>query len=74
MENADALKIWSLVQDQVIVGGMGVVLGINHIAVWKAIEKYRIRDELDVFEKVIRAFSHVRELERLKEETRGRGK
>lgn len=35
---------------------MGGIVDINHMAVWKAIEKYQVEDELRTFEKVIQTF------------------
>ena len=50
--NVDALKIFSVVRNQFIMG-MEMPIDINHVAVWTAIEKYGIPKERDTFEKVI---------------------
>ena len=52
-ENRDALKIFALIKNQYIMGMNGPI-EINHVAVWKAIEKYAIERECETFEKVIR--------------------
>ena len=52
-ENKDALMIFSIVKNQFIMGAE-MPIDINHLAVWKAIEKYGIKKEKETFEKVIR--------------------
>lgn len=42
-----------------IVGGMGSIIGINHLAVWGAIDRYRIKHPVRCFEKVLRVFADV---------------
>lgn len=58
-ENRDAIRIWHLTESQVITGGMGAVFGINHMAVWAAIDRYPIRHPVQTFEKVLRLFSEI---------------
>jgi len=58
-DNREAMWIWQVTENQVIVGGMGAVIGINQLAVWKAIEMYRAKDPVKVFEKVLRLFQEV---------------
>jgi hypothetical protein len=51
-ENDDALRIFFLVKDQVIMGMSGPV-AINHQAVHEAMRLYRIRNRRECFEKVL---------------------
>jgi len=55
-ENRDAVRIFSIVRNQYIMGMNGPI-SINHLAVWKAIEKYGIQKERETFEKIIRLSS-----------------
>ena len=50
--NVDALKIYSIVRNQFIMG-MEAPVDINHVAVWTAIGKYGITRERETFEKVL---------------------
>lgn len=63
-ENVDAVRIWGIVADQRIYAGMGECAGMNHPAIWQAIEKYEIENEVECFEKVLKCFEHVRLLEK----------
>lgn len=64
-ENHEALKIWVLVNGQLIVGGMGDVIDINHLAIWKDIEEYEKAmygldtDKWKLFNKIICLFRHM---------------
>ncbi len=51
-ENVDAYKIFLIVRHQYIMGTNGPI-SINHLAVWKAIEKYSVKKERETFEKVL---------------------
>jgi len=51
-DNIDALRIYDLVKYQYIMSMSGAV-DVNHMAVWKAIEKYGIKNERETFEKVL---------------------
>jgi hypothetical protein len=57
-ENKEAAMIYNLVQGQVITAGMGEPIDINHIALWEAIDRFRISNPLDCFGKVNRIFRH----------------
>jgi len=37
---------------------MGKPIDINHAAVWKAIEKYKVGDQIECFEKVLMLNKH----------------
>jgi len=58
-ENRDAVEIWQLTESQLIVAGMGSVVGVNQLAVWAAIDRYRVKDPVWTFEKVLRLFDEV---------------
>lgn len=51
-ENEDAITVYSIVQNQWIMGAGGPV-DINHLAVWEAIDRHRVRDTLSTFRKVL---------------------
>ena len=64
--NLDAINIWNIVQRQRIwLVGMGgaTSVDLDHNALWKTIEKYKIKDEVKCFEKVLKIFARIRELE-----------
>ena len=50
--NEDALRIFSMVQSQFIMGPSGPV-DINHLAVWEAIDRLHIQNGPGVFMKVL---------------------
>jgi hypothetical protein len=52
IDNIDAFRIYDLTKYQYIMSMNGAV-DINHMAVWKAIEKYQVRNEKETFEKVL---------------------
>jgi hypothetical protein len=56
-ENADAAFIYNLCRGQVIVA-FDKVIDLNHLAVWKNIEKFKIKNDADCFLKVNRVFRH----------------
>jgi len=51
-ENEAALTLYSIVQNQWIMGGGGPV-DINHLAVWEAIDRYRVKDAPGTFRKIL---------------------
>ena len=58
-ENTDAIRIWGLVKDQVITAGMdGTVIALNQLALWEAIDRFRIEAPLECFQKVLEVFNH----------------
>lgn len=70
-ENQAAIKIWQIVGNQRIYAGMdGTSVGLNQLTLWKAIEKYEIKDEIDCFEKVLMIYSHISGLEKLERPVR----
>jgi len=58
-KNKDAIRIWRLTESQMIVAGMGGVVGVNQLAVWEAIDRYRVKEPLKTFEKVLKLFQDV---------------
>jgi len=58
-ENADAARIFGIVRGQILTrfnGEVDVIIGLNHLAIWAAIDEYRIKDRIGTFEKVIWLF------------------
>lgn len=53
-ENKDALRVFFVVQDQVIMAPMGGVVSLNHEAIHRAMGLYGVRDKRSCFEKVLR--------------------
>lgn len=64
-ENYDAFTLWQLVQGQVIIAGMGEVIGLDHPAIWKDIDEYEKEfgriDRWKNFNKLIQLFYHMRD-------------
>ena len=56
--NYDASRIYSIVQDQLIVSMSGAV-AVNQMAIHAAMELYQIDDRIDCFEKVVAASREV---------------
>jgi len=51
--------VYRAVQSQVRTAGMsGVVIGLDHNAVWTYMEKHGIENQLEIFEKVVNLFHH----------------
>jgi hypothetical protein len=57
-ENREAFQIYMLVKNQFIMS-MGGPVDVNHIAIWEAIDRYKVKDKVRCFEKVITACHHV---------------
>jgi hypothetical protein len=65
-ENEDAARIFQIVRGQCRIrwnGERDVVVDLDHLAVWAAIDAYGVRDRVGTFEKVLRLFR-----ERLREQ------
>jgi len=66
-ENVPAARLWPIVSSQVLVGPSGQIIGINQLAVWTAIEKYKdvlnIMDEQQTFEDILMIFNHFQEIQ-----------
>lgn len=60
-ENQEALRLWPIVRNQVIVGGMGSVIDINHLAVWEDIDRFGAEGPVNCFKKILILFNHFRE-------------
>lgn len=56
-ENADAVQIYLVCQNQLIMSMSGPV-DINHLAIHAAMRLYRIKDRRTCFEKVIKLSNH----------------
>lgn len=50
-ENEDALKVFFMVLNQLIMGSNGPV-GINHLAIHETMKLYKVKNRRDCFEKV----------------------
>jgi len=60
-ENEDAGRIYRMIRGQVITrhnGKYDTIMDLNHVALWAAIDGYRIRDRIGCFEKVLTTFHH----------------
>ena len=58
-ENEDAARIFQQVRGQCVTrwnGERDVVMDLNHLAVWAAIDAYGVRDRVGTFEKVLNLF------------------
>lgn len=72
-ENAQAMRIYLICQDQLLRAGMdGRAVAINHLAVHKGMELYKVRDPEDCFEKVLLLSGHFLEEERRQKEGTGK--
>ena len=61
-ENENAAHIFQIVRGQIITrfnGETDVVIDLNHLAVWAAIDAYRVKDRTWTFEKILRLFHHL---------------
>ena len=54
-ENADAAKIYQIVRGQIVTLGENVI-DLNHVALWEAIDRYKVRDPVRCFELVNTVF------------------
>jgi len=50
-ENEDAAKIYQIVRGQIVTLGENVI-DLNHVALWNAIDRYKVRDPVRCFELV----------------------
>ena len=61
--NEAAARIYRMVRGQVITrhnGKYDVIVDLNHLAVWAAIDAYGVQNRTECFEKVLRLFYHFR--------------
>lgn len=56
-ENVDAAKIYMLTRGQIVSVGEQAI-DINHVALWQAIDRYRVKDPLRCFEMVNKLFHY----------------
>lgn len=64
--NYDAWRVYQLVQTQVIAGVNGVI-DLNHLAIWEIIDRYRIANPVETFEKVVMVGRQINKLLREKD-------
>lgn len=68
--NEDAEKIYMLVRDQLIIGGLGNVIALNQMAIHAAIDRIGVDDAIGCFEKVVMVYravlNHDNEMKRSK--------
>lgn len=57
--NEDAEKIYMLVRDQLIIGGVGSVVSLNQMAIHAAIDRLGVEDAVGCFEKVVMVYRAV---------------
>jgi hypothetical protein len=58
-ENEDVARIFQIVRGQVITrfnGQVDMIMDLNHLAVWAAIDRYGIKNPRECFEKVMKMF------------------
>jgi hypothetical protein len=59
VENEDAARIFMMIRGQVLTrfnGQADVIIDLNHLAVWAAIDAYGVRNRTGTFEKVLNLF------------------
>ena len=69
-ENEEAARIFRIVRGQVITrfnGEADVIVDLNHLALWEAIDRYPIRNKTGCFEKVLKLFFALLEEQKKKE-------
>jgi len=59
LENRDAVDIFMICQNQLIMAPLGGAIDINHMAVHEAMRLYRVRDKRTCFEKVLTLANHI---------------
>lgn len=57
--NKDAEKIYMLVRDQLIIGGLGTVVALNQMVIHAAIDRLGVDDGAGCFEKVVMVYRAV---------------
>ena len=57
--NEDAAAVYQLVQRQILTAGMGEVVDLNHLAVWRLIDELGVENRLETFLKVVGTFQEV---------------
>jgi hypothetical protein len=70
-ENEDAARIFRIVRGQVITrfnGQTDVIVDLNHLAVWAAIDRYGVKDQQRCFERVMKIFYQLLEEQKKKEQ------
>ena len=60
-QNREALEIWPIVRFQVVTAGMGGVIDLNHLAIWKDLEEVGVENKTDCFRKIMILFNHFME-------------
>ena len=54
-ENEDAAKIYNIVRGQVIATSEQII-DLNHLALWEAIDRYKVKEPIRCFELVNKVF------------------
>lgn len=62
-ENEDAARIYQITRGQIVTLGENVI-DLNHVALWVAIDRYKVREPIRVFEKVNSVFHFFLEKDR----------
>lgn len=62
-ENAEPAKIYGMIRGQVRTVGDHVI-DVDHVAVWEAIDRYKVKEPVRCFELVNKVFHHVLSKER----------
>jgi hypothetical protein len=61
-DNKEAAEVYIMCRDQIIVAGMGQVIGINNLAIYGAMDRFPggVKDQWRCLNKVRAAFQHFR--------------
>lgn len=54
--NESVLQVFMATQNQVIVVGLGTVIGLQHGPVWEYLDRYEVENPMEVFESVMKLF------------------
>jgi len=54
-ENAEAAKIYNIIRGQIVTLGENII-DLNHLALWEAIDRYKVKEPVRVFELVNKVF------------------
>lgn len=60
--NYEAAKIYNLVQGQVLFrfdGERDMVVELNQPALWKLLEKHKVKNETEIFERIYQTFHNI---------------
>lgn len=75
--NESVVQVYVATQNQVIVAGLGTIVGLRQDAVWEYMDRYEIENPLEVFEGVMKLFDTMLERDmqqqKLKSMSKGKG-